>query len=87
MSPSFLRIYELSFFTDQTSQTQAMLRKKEDSEESQLCSAASNLTTIPQSLSASAPQLSLDEWQTVHHRAKKKAAEKESDQVGNHDEK
>ncbi|XP_059151980.1 la-related protein 1B-like isoform X2 [Physella acuta] len=44
----------------------------DDDEDNFLCDAASNLTTIPPMLSSSAPQLSIDEWQTVQHKAKKK---------------
>lgn len=58
---------------------QTALQRKEDEEDSQLCSATSNLTTIPPMLSSSAPQLFSEEWQTVHHRTKKKAPEKEAD--------
>ncbi|CAL1538751.1 unnamed protein product [Lymnaea stagnalis] len=44
----------------------------DEDEDNFLCDATSNLTTIPPMLSSSAPQLSIDEWQTVQHKVKKK---------------
>ncbi|KAH9514007.1 La ribonucleoprotein domain member 1 [Bulinus truncatus] len=50
--------------------------KADDEEDSFLCDATSNLTTIPPMLSSSAPQLSIEEWQTVQHKVKKKTEKK-----------
>ncbi|XP_055894298.1 la-related protein 1B-like isoform X3 [Biomphalaria glabrata] len=50
--------------------------KDDEDEESFLCDATSNLTTIPPMLSSSAPQLSTEEWQTVQHKVKKKSEKK-----------
>ncbi|XP_035827497.1 la-related protein 1B isoform X2 [Aplysia californica] len=61
----------------QTEDSHWSTSRNDEEEDNRLCDATSNLTTIPPILSSSAPQLSLEEWQTVHHRAKKKAAQKE----------
>jgi la-related protein 1 len=52
-------------------------KEADDEEDNYLCDATSNLTTIPPMLSSSAPQLTLEEWQTVQHKAKKKTVNKE----------
>ncbi|BFZ14680.1 hypothetical protein BsWGS_17719 [Bradybaena similaris] len=52
-------------------------RHTDEEDDSLLCDATSNLTTIPPMLSSSAPQLSFDEWQTVQHKVKKKTGNKE----------
>ncbi|RUS90292.1 hypothetical protein EGW08_001981, partial [Elysia chlorotica] len=69
----------LSSSSSQGNKDSLRLKQADDDEDNFLCDATSNLTTIPPILSSSAPQLNTDEWHTVQHKVKKKAAKKEDE--------
>ncbi|KAK3794871.1 hypothetical protein RRG08_001022 [Elysia crispata] len=69
----------LSSSSSQGNKDSLRWKQADDDEDNLLCDATSNLTTIPPILSSSAPQLNTDEWHTVQHKVKKKAAKREDD--------